>query len=1384
MMLTFKKNFRLLPVKFIFVFFLVIFNNNFNAQVTIFSENMGTSGAGGNPVITSFSSFQNSNCSYTYAGTGDVRNNTTSSGYTGASGSNNAFLDNGLSKTLIISGINTLGYTGLSLSYGVYCSGFFTVGGGLTVETSTNGITYTALTRPGNFWFFPGWSSETCTGTIPNTSNLFIRFTNATGGSDFRIDDIILSGTIVAPTNPTPYNSWPTAFTFNNWAATNTAGTYPSNMIFHYGAINNIHPSLAQITASQNYALAYNLASSCDSKITGQGVNGVSFVNGNPGNSGVGSGNLGETILALNTLCRNNINVSWRAGTITNNGNAYKLRAQYRVGTTGAYTDLPNSALTQIEYTSNSGTINFGPIALPAACNNQPVVHIRWAFYRSGAGTGIGDEIFLTNVNVTSNHPVTIFSVTGGGSYCSGGSGVAIGLSGSQVGVNYQLKNGATNIGSPVAGTGSAISFGTQTASATYTVLATDVSTSCTNSMTGTAVITINALPSINLVSNQSVCGGKAVAAINFSSPSPGATFTWTNSNTSIGLAASGTGNIGGYTSPNVPLPPNVVGTISVAAVLSGCTGTATTFSITIKGPQPASVWNGTVSNDWFDSNNWSNCVCGSITSATIPSITGPNFNPVIAGSIAANVNGITLNSGANLSFQTTQTLNVYGNWINNGTFNAQQGKVVLSGNTAQTLSGNTTTFYDLTLNNSAGAVNSSTQQIQGSLQLNAGTFNTNNNLTLVSNATGTGKIGPINPAADIINQVTIQQYAPGGSTGWALLGAPLSSPITMASWNDNFAITCLSCPDGSVVSSVPFTSIYSYDETIAGTYSSTAKYIPITTISAGITNGKGYWTYLGNGFPNTTAITFDVKGTVAKSSCLSCSGAVTIPVSRTINNGLLDDGWNLISNPLPSPISWAALRNGNSNVDNAVYAFNADLNGGLGDHTTYVNGISSHITGGITDVIPMCQGFYIHATASTVLTANENIKVNANPTFLKSNTISTIKPIARLVMDNSTNSKDMATFYFEQGGTPHFQADYDAYKMIFDASLPYICSMSDTINTCINGLPQLNTNLFVPVKAITPTTSSYTFSLLKTDFPNDVCVTLFDAFTGITTNILTSDYSCTLYDTTSIARFTINFFSTPLAGTTNVLQATCTQTQGLITAIGNNAGPWNYEWKQGNTIVKTSSNKATADSLISFNGGNYTVKINTVGQCDNFNQSFNLTTIQLPTAAFSIPTNTVSIGAQINFTDLSVNSQNSIWDFGDGFGTSNFSNPVYSYSLAGNYTVILIAQSADMCTDTASMLLTVINDINGISAFSKENNVLLLYDNVNAAYLVACNFSSAKNITLTLISTNGKIMRLENYNSVLSDKLNINMAELAKGAYILNVSSNNKTLNTFKLIK
>ena len=111
----------------------------------------------------------------------------------------------------------------------------------------------------------------------------------------------------------------------------------------------------------------------------------------------------------------------------------------------------------------------------------------------------------------------TVFTVTGGGDYCSGGIGVNVGLSGSTSGVSYQLYNGATLTGT-LAGTGLALNFGLQTAAGTYTVLATNTTTFCTNDMAGSATVVIDPLPNVyNVTGGGAYCSGGAGSDIGLS---------------------------------------------------------------------------------------------------------------------------------------------------------------------------------------------------------------------------------------------------------------------------------------------------------------------------------------------------------------------------------------------------------------------------------------------------------------------------------------------------------------------------------------------------------------------------------------------------------------------------------------------------------------------------------------------------------------------------------------------------------------------------------------------------------------------------------------------------------------------------------------------------
>lgn len=90
----------------------------------------------------------------------------------------------------------------------------------------------------------------------------------------------------------------------------------------------------------------------------------------------------------------------------------------------------------------------------------------------------------MNGVAIINDSPIK-YNIVPAGIICIGNS---IGIDGSQLGVSYQLLlNGTINIGMPLAGTGSAVSFGAQTLVGSYTVRAVNNVTGCNSVMTGSA---------------------------------------------------------------------------------------------------------------------------------------------------------------------------------------------------------------------------------------------------------------------------------------------------------------------------------------------------------------------------------------------------------------------------------------------------------------------------------------------------------------------------------------------------------------------------------------------------------------------------------------------------------------------------------------------------------------------------------------------------------------------------------------------------------------------------------------------------------------------------------------------------------------------------------
>ena len=96
-----------------------------------------------------------------------------------------------------------------------------------------------------------------------------------------------------------------------------------------------------------------------------------------------------------------------------------------------------------------------------------------------------------------------------------------------------------------------------------------------------TIVMNIALTPSVSTITDQIVCHNSDFSFINING-SAGSTFNWTNDNTTIGLAATGTGNsISNFTGTNTTLVPQT-GIVTVTPSAGSCIGTPTSFNLTV----------------------------------------------------------------------------------------------------------------------------------------------------------------------------------------------------------------------------------------------------------------------------------------------------------------------------------------------------------------------------------------------------------------------------------------------------------------------------------------------------------------------------------------------------------------------------------------------------------------------------------------------------------------------------------------------------------------------------------------------------------------------------------------------------------------------------------
>lgn len=502
------------------------------------------------------------------------------------------------------------------------------------------------------------------------------------------------------------------------------------------------------------------------------------------------------------------------------------------------------------------------------------------------------------------------------------------------------------------------------------------------------------------------------------------------------------------------PGPSDIVnGEVTLTLTAYGntpCGNVSSTKKIFIK---MAGSWTGAIDREWNNPGNWAcNQLPTIFTNVTIANGL-PNY-PVVSSDPAGMAKDITIGSNASVTV-TGGTLQIGGSISNSGNFTATEGTIEMKGSAAQTIGANvfnTNTLMNLIINNPTGVTLQGPLNITGYVRPLSGDFNSSGNLTLVSTAAQTALIEG-SGTGTVKGIVNIQRYLPS-SFGYKYFSSPFQSATVGA-----FA--------SAVNLTETFPTFYRYDENNSiqnpdKSISYKSGWVKYTAIASPLTPMAGYAANLGT---NTSPQTITISGQVN-------NGALSLALEN--NDREFSKGFNLVGNPYPSPIDWDAAGWTKTNIDNAIYFFNAgNTDRYTGVYSSYVNGKSSD---NVTGVIAAMQGFFVHVSdgsypVKATLGATNSVRINnLNPGF-KDATIDT-RPTLRLKAGFEIKDAihDAAVIYFDPTAGNRFEQDKDALKLNnTDILVPNIYTMSpDGSHLSINGLSLASDSLSVIPVGIT----------------------------------------------------------------------------------------------------------------------------------------------------------------------------------------------------------------------------------------------------------------------------------------------------------------------------
>ena len=239
--------------------------------------------------------------------------------------------------------------------------------------------------------------------------------------------------------------------------------------------------------------------------------------------------------------------------------------------------------------------VSFTAVNLTYAADTAVVTVVPTANGCSGAS---GTVKVVVNPTPTTTLPAPIVVCNGAATSAT------VFITGPVSGSSFAWEVSNATLGLPTAGTDSVPVFtavNTTFSIDTAIITITPTANGCTGWPLGSLLV-INPTPDVVVVADQSICNTASSGAVNFAGDVANTGYNWTNTNSTIGLPAAGTGTIAAFTSTNG-------GTITDTAIVTvtpsanGCTGAAQNFKFivfptpVIEIPASDSVCNATIHN-------------------------------------------------------------------------------------------------------------------------------------------------------------------------------------------------------------------------------------------------------------------------------------------------------------------------------------------------------------------------------------------------------------------------------------------------------------------------------------------------------------------------------------------------------------------------------------------------------------------------------------------------------------------------------------------------------------------------------------------------------------------------------------------------------------------